>query len=359
MLKKMDIYQFSEDPAQANQNIDVETDADAGINNEPPDTHRDFVIYTRLQDLLDELQLNPEALKYTLLPVSPNFPLKVPAAFVKRIKKGDPDDPLLKQILPIESETTQVKGFLSDPVADLQHQVAPGLIHKYANRALLIATGACSIHCRYCFRREYPYEEASISDNNLDAVIDYLQNHKNIQEIILSGGDPLTLSNRRLGKLLDKLASIPHLKSLRIHSRQAIAMPERIDQGLIDMLSKSRFKTCMVIHCNHANEIDQTVIKQLSLLRQAGIMLLNQSVLLKGVNDNVQTLCNLSEKLYQAGVLPYYINALDRVQGSAHFLVEDEDAKNLVNTMRESLPGYLVPRLVKDIPGKKSKTILA
>jgi len=333
MLKKLDIYQFSEAP-------------------------RDIAIFTRLQDLLDVIQLNPETLDFEPLTVSSDFPLKVPVAFVKRIKKGDPDDPLLKQILPVESEARRVESFLSDPVADLQHQVVPGLIHKYSNRALLIATGACSIHCRYCFRREYPYEGASISDHNLDAAINYIQDHKNIHEIILSGGDPLTLSNRRLGKLLEKLAGIPHLKSLRIHSRQAIAMPERIDHDLVDLFSKNRFSTCMVIHCNHANEIDQTVVKQLALLQQAGIMLLNQSVLLKGVNDNVQTLCNLSEKLYQAGVLPYYINVLDRVQGSAHFLVEDEDAKTLVNTMRESLPGYLVPRLVKDVPGKKAKTIL-
>ena len=333
MLKKLDIYQFSEAP-------------------------RDFVIFTRLQDLLDAVQLTPEALNFEPLTISSDFPLKVPVAFVKRIKKGDPDDPLLKQILPVENETRQVESFLSDPVADLQHQVVPGLIHKYANRALFIATGACSIHCRYCFRREYPYEAASISEHNLDAAINYLQDHKNIHEIILSGGDPLTLSNRRLEKLLDKLAGIPHLKSLRIHSRQAIAMPERIDHGLIDLLSTSRFKACMVIHCNHANEIDQTVARHLSLLHEAGITLLNQSVILKGVNDNVQTLCNLSEQLYQAGVLPYYINALDRVQGSAHFLVEDEDAINLINAMRESLPGYLVPRLVKDIPGEKAKTIL-
>lgn len=319
-------------------------------------------IITSLNELLQFVQLTPETkafAKLKLLNTPSAFPLRVPVAYAKRIKKGDPNDPLLKQILPVNEENQRHNDFLSDPVNDLNHQPVPGLIHKYSNRALLITTGACSIHCRYCFRREFPYADFSLLNQNLDAVISYLHQHTNIQEIILSGGDPLTLSNRRLQKLLDRLAEVPHLKHLRIHSRQPIALPDRIDHELIDMLAQNRLKTCMVIHCNHGNEIDQAVIESLSRLHQAGIVLLNQSVLLKGVNNNIQTLSDLSLRLYEACVLPYYINVLDRVQGSAHFLVDDEAAKALVNGMRDSLPGYLVPRLVKDIPGKGAKTILA
>ncbi len=318
-------------------------------------------IITRLEDLLSFVQLKPQAfaINQQQLITNSNFPLRVPLAYAKRIRKGDPHDPLLRQIIPLKDEHLSRFDFTVDPVADLKYQAAPGLIHKYADRALFITTGACAIHCRYCFRREYPYEQAAISDQDLELVIDYLHRHPAITEIILSGGDPLTLSHRRLTNLLEKLAVIPHLKNLRIHSRQPIVMPDRIDPALITLLSQLRFKTCVVIHCNHANEIDHNVIERLALLKQAGILLLNQSVLLKGVNDHAETLYDLSHRLYQAGVLPYYLNVLDRVRGSVHFLVEDEQAKRLINELRASLPGYLVPRLVKDIPGKAAKTILA
>lgn len=319
----------------------------------------DSQIITRIEDLLDYLQLSSEPLKKLHPLLSSDFPLRVPMAFAKRIKKADPKDPLLRQVLPLEDEKLRHPDFISDPVEDLNYQAVPGLIHKYPNRALLIATGICGIHCRYCFRREFPYPAASISDRNLDAVINYLLEHPSIEEIILSGGDPLTLSNRRLGNLLQRLSAVPHLKKLRIHSRQAIVMPSRINKELLVLLTELPFKACLVLHCNHANEIDQSVINQLSQLKTAGILLLNQSVILKGVNDNVEALCDLSQRLYDAGALPYYINALDRVQGSVHFLVEDEEAIQLVNEMRKHLPGYLVPRLVKDIPGRQAKTLLA
>ncbi|HEY9134629.1 MAG TPA: EF-P beta-lysylation protein EpmB [Pseudomonadales bacterium] len=319
-------------------------------------------IISSLDELLQFVQLTPETkafAKLKLLNTPGTFPLRVPVAYAKRIKKGDPNDPLLKQILPVNEESQRHDDFLSDPVDDLNHQPVPGLIHKYSSRALLITTGACSIHCRYCFRREFPYADFSLLNQNLDAVISYLHQHKNIQEIILSGGDPLTLSNRRLENLLEKLAEVAHLKHLRIHSRQPIVIPDRIDQELIDLLAQNRLKTCVVIHCNHGNEIDQAVLESLLRLHRAGIVLLNQSVLLKGVNNNLQTLSDLSLRLYEASVLPYYINVLDRVQGSVHFLVDDEAAKALIKGMRDKLPGYLVPRLVKDIPGKDAKTILA
>lgn len=308
------------------------------------------------EELLRELQL-PLDLLPAARRASELFPLRVPRSFVQRMEKANPDDPLLRQVLPLTHELELHAGFVTDPTADGEAAVIPGLLNKYQGRALLITTPACAIHCRYCFRRHFPYEEHH-GLNQADTVARYLAEHENINELILSGGDPLTLSNRRLHSLTDRLHDIPHLKRLRIHSRQPIVLPERIDHGLLDWLDSLPWQTVMVIHCNHPNEIDLRVSQQLSLLRPHLTSLLNQSVLLKGVNDDVETLVRLSEKLFANQVLPYYLHTLDPVQGAQHFHVDQTRTKELFQQTMQRLPGYLVPRLVTEIPGAGSKVPL-
>jgi EF-P beta-lysylation protein EpmB len=283
------------------------------------------------------------------------FPLRVPLSYLMRIKKGDPNDPLLRQVLPLDCEAQTIKGYSDDPVGDLASQKIPGLLHKYKGRALLITSAACGIHCRYCFRRNFPYNDAKLSHNHWQQSLNYLANHPDVSEIILSGGDPFSLSDEKLDDLLTALEKISHIKTLRVHTRLPIVIPQRITKSLINRLTKSPLKTVVVVHVNHANEIDNAVIEAMSKLRHAGVILLNQSVLLHKVNDSTAALEQLSHTLFDSGILPYYLHQLDKVNGAAHFAVESNQALELVNILRQRLPGYLVPRLVEERAGEPSK----
>jgi EF-P beta-lysylation protein EpmB len=286
------------------------------------------------------------------------FPLRVPRGYVARMRRGDPDDPLLRQVLPLGAELNEVPGFGDDPVGDRRAMAAPGVLHKYARRVLLTATGACAIHCRYCFRRHYPYAEANAASHGWRPALDLIAADPTIEEVILSGGDPLTLSDRRLGDFATAAATIPHLRRLRIHTRLPIVLPERVDSNLLAWLRASRLKPVVVVHANHANEIGESVGQALAALADAGVVLLNQSVLLGGVNDSADVLAALSTALFDAGVMPYYLHLLDRVQGAAHFEVEEADAGVLMAQLRARLPGYLVPRLVREEAGAPAKTLV-
>lgn len=287
------------------------------------------------------------------------FGLKVPRGFVSRMRRGDPGDPLLRQVLPLAAELEEAPGFVADPVADLASEAAPGLLRKYAGRSLLVATGACGVHCRYCFRREYPYADHAAGGGRWREAVAAIAADPSIHEAILSGGDPLSLGNARLASLVDALGDIPHLRRLRIHTRQPVVLPERVDEGLLALLRRTRLATVVVVHANHAAEIDGNVAAALAAMAGRGAMLLNQSVLLAGVNDSVESLAALSERLAEAGVLPYYLHLLDRVRGAAHFEVPEAVAVALVEELRNRLPGYLVPRLVREEAGAGSKTPVA
>ncbi|MDK9687475.1 EF-P beta-lysylation protein EpmB [Halomonas sp. LC1] len=286
------------------------------------------------------------------------FEICVPDAYLARIVPNDPNDPLLRQILPTGDEAAAPPGYVTDPLEEADHRPVKGLIHKYANRVLLIASPACAINCRYCFRRHFPYHENSPSRAQWQEALDYLRADTTIHEAILSGGDPLAASDRQLAWLVKQLESIPHLKRLRIHTRLPVVIPDRVDESLLGWLGSTRLQKVVVLHINHANEIDQAVLDACTRLKQAGVTLLNQSVLLRGINDSVTTLAALSERLFEAGVLPYYLHVLDPVQGAAHFDVPDSEAQALIQALLEHLPGFLMPRLVREVPGKMSKTPL-
>ncbi|MDH3980630.1 MAG: EF-P beta-lysylation protein EpmB [Gammaproteobacteria bacterium] len=304
-------------------------------------------------ELLRLLEIDPARLK--IQPLANDFPLRVPHGFVRRMSRGDIHDPLLRQVLPVSEETLKIEGFCHDPLAEIAAMPSPGLLHKYRGRALLTVTGACAVHCRYCFRRHFPYSDANPAMEHLEQSIRYLGQHPDIGEIILSGGDPLSLTDNRLQALCEQLSALPQLHTLRIHTRLPVVLPERVDASLLDWIGTQRMKVVMVLHCNHANEIDTDVRAAMQQLTQAGVTLLNQSVLLRGVNDSAQALVQLSETLFTAGILPYYLHMLDRVQGAAHFAVSEARANELLARVRASLPGYLVPRLVQEIPGAHSK----
>lgn len=286
------------------------------------------------------------------------FDICVPEAFLRRITPQQRNDPLLRQILPLNDETLQLPGYIADPLDEMQQRPAKGVIHKYAGRVLLIASPNCAINCRYCFRRHFPYTDNSPSRAQWQEAFDYLQANPGIQEVILSGGDPLAANDRHLAWLVAQLEQIPNLKRLRIHTRLPIVIPDRVEPALLDWLNQTRLQTVMVLHANHANEIDQAVLEACQRLNQAGVTLLNQSVLLRGVNDSVATLAALSERLFEARIMPYYLHVLDPVQGAAHFNVPDDEARKLVTRLRDQLPGFLMPRLVREIPGEASKTPL-
>ena len=283
------------------------------------------------------------------------FPLRVPRGFVARMRRGDPSDPLLRQVLPLDDEMRPMPGFGLDAVGDGAAKTAPGVIQKYRGRALLVATGSCAIHCRYCFRRHFPYAEETAARDGWRDAVDLIRQDASIEEVLLSGGDPLSLSNGKLAELTGALADIPHLRRLRIHSRLPIVVPERVDDGLMGWLSTLPWPVTLVVHANHANEFDGTVDAALGRLRAAGVHLLNQAVLLRGVNDSVDALGALSERGFAAGVLPYYLHQLDRVAGVAHFEVDDAHARALHAGLAARLSGYLVPRLVREIPGDTGK----
>ncbi|MGH8282473.1 MAG: EF-P beta-lysylation protein EpmB [Gammaproteobacteria bacterium] len=308
--------------------------------------------------LLQMLELDP-ALVEPARAAGKDFPLCVPRAFVSRMHKGDAADPLLRQVLPLGEELEDVPGFSDDPVGDLPSSRHPGVLHKYRGRVLLIATGACGVNCRYCFRRHFPYAEETARHQGWHDALEYLRADASISEAILSGGDPLSLTDRVLAELVNALEQIPHIKRLRIHTRQPIVLPSRVDAALLTWLRDCRLQKVVVVHVNHARELDTAVVEALSRLRTAGAVLFNQSVLLRGVNDSVKVLVGLSEALFAAGVIPYYLHQLDRVRGAAHFEVAEAEARILIGELRARLPGYLLPRLVREIPGTPSKVPLA
>ncbi len=286
------------------------------------------------------------------------FAVFVPPSYLARIRPGDPADPLLGQVLPLSAEGTVVPGFTTDPVGETAARLRPGVLQKYAGRALLIVTGACAIHCRYCFRRHFPYEEAPHGTGAWEAALATVAADDTIQEVILSGGDPLMLVDPRLAMLVEKIAAIEHVTRLRIHTRLPIVVPSRITSELIAWLTSTRLAPVMVVHVNHAQELADDVATALAKLRHSGVTLLNQAVLLRGVNDTVDAQQALSERLIEVGVVPYYLHQLDRVAGAAHFEVPIEEGRKIVAELRKRLPGYLVPRYVREIAGEPYKSVL-
>lgn len=284
------------------------------------------------------------------------FPLRVTKYYASLIEKGNDQDPLLLQILPDQQESQHMPGYKLDAVGDLKAMPVAGLIHKYANRVLLTLTGACPIHCRYCFRRHFPYSDARLDTGPESPVIEYLSQHREIKEVILSGGDPLMLSDEKLSALINQLNQIPHIQYLRLHSRLMSVLPDRINDSFIKAIQKFDGKVSFVSHINHPNEISNINQQSFKLLTQQGFQLLNQSVLLKGINDSSETLITLSYKLYDSQILPYYLHTLDKVQGAAHFDLGSKRQCQIHSEMRNNLPGYLVPKIVNELSGQQAKT---
>ncbi len=295
--------------------------------------------------------LLPDALK-----ASNSFELRVPHAFLNRMEQGNPEDPLLRQVLPLGDECKHIEGYSSDPLAEASQNPCNGIIHKYRGRLLLITSSACAVNCRFCFRRHFPYQDNQLSGTHLQQAIEYIAADPTIHEVILSGGDPLAGNDRRLALLAAELNNIEHVNILRIHTRLPIMIPSRITTEMLNWFTTQRLKPVMVIHCNHPDEIDDSVRAAFNKLRQAGVTLLNQSVLLKGINDNTDTLERLSHTLFQSGITPYYLHVLDKVQGAAHFDLPEEKAIELIEELKSRCPGYLVPRLAREVPGKPGKT---
>lgn len=307
--------------------------------------------FTNWKELADFLHLNALQREYILKKSA--FPLNLPRRIADKIKKETLDDPLLKQFLPTLKENEISSEFPPDPVKDHYFQKTPKLLKKYQGRVLLVCTSACAMHCRYCFRQNFDYET---SHKLFEEELQYISQDNTLQEVILSGGDPLSLSNSQLNDLLDRMEAIPHIKILRFHTRFPIGIPERIDGELVKSLSNRRYQIYFVIHSNHALELDEDVLKALKALQKNQVILLNQSVLLQGVNDDVATLKDLCLKLIHNGILPYYLHQLDKVQGSAHFEVMEEKGKELIKSLSKELPGYAIPKYVKEIPGQHNKT---
>ena len=283
------------------------------------------------------------------------FGVRVPRGFAKRICPSDPGDPILRQVLPVAAEAEPAEGFSDDPVGELAAARRGGVLQKYHGRALLVVTPVCAVHCRYCFRRHFPYSDHALSGRQWAAALELIAADPTLAEVILSGGDPLTVPDDRLSRLVDDITAIPHVRRLRLHTRVPIVLPERVDEALVGWLARVRLPVVVVVHANHANEIDDDVRRALAVLRGCGVTLLNQSVLLAGVNDSVEALCELTERLFEAGALPYYLHLLDRVRGAAHFEVPEAEALRLVAGVRDRMPGYLVPRLVREVAGAPSK----
>jgi len=309
------------------------------------------------QELLKKLNIEDSSL--ISRQANKDFPLRVPAGFISRMNQGDPDDPLFKQVWPSVAEENEAAGFIEDPLNEVNRQVSPGLLHKYPGRVLLVLTGACAIHCRYCFRRHFPYSDSNTSGENLNRAIEYLQNETSVTEVILSGGDPLSVSDERLSDLVSRLEKIPHIKRLRIHTRFPVVVPERINDACLEWLTKTRLQPVIILHVNHANELDKSVELAILKLRNQNIPLFNQAVLLKGINDSTQALVDLSEALFSYGIIPYYLHLLDPVSGASHFEVDEYRAKSLMNEIQKTLPGYLVPKLVREDADMPHKTVVA
>lgn len=285
-----------------------------------------------------------------------NFPLKVPQNFVKKMQKGDIHDPLLRQILPTFAETLNMAGFSTDPLSEKTSNPVKGVIHKYASRVLIPVTGACVVNCRYCFRQHFDYHENMPSRENWQDIVHYIEQNPAVNEVILSGGDPLSLSNRRVFDILDILNNIPQIQTIRLHSRVPVMIPERLDNALLEKFRQSRCQIVLVIHANHPNELDDDNVFYFKRARLAGVTLLNQTVLLKDINNDADILAMLSEKLWRAGVLPYYLHVLDKVAGAGHFLVFDSEAVQIYWDLLAKCAGYLVPKLVRETPDEPFKT---
>jgi len=302
-----------------------------------------------LPDLLESIRLSPNDFDFALLE-KPEFKLKIPASFLARIKPAAPKDPLLLQILPRQSELDETAGFSCDPLCETTVNSVSGLIKKYPKRALLIASSNCPVHCRYCFRKNFNYAD----NHNLQPALSALRLDQSINEAILSGGDPLSLDNSKLKSLIQKLEDMPQIKTLRIHTRFPIAVPARVNSGLLEILANTRFNLVVVTHINHPQEIDNLAQEKLKLLSSYAI-LFNQTVLLAEINDNADIQIKLAQKLINCGVIPYYLHMLDKIQGAAHFAVKESKAREILQVMQDSLPGYLAPRLVREIAGRKSR----
>ena len=304
--------------------------------------------------LLEALDL-PELCTTVAWPEPHEFAMRVPRAYVARMRRGDASDPLLRQVLPLDAERRTVEGYAADAVGDAAARAESGVIRKYDGRALFVTTGSCAVHCRYCFRRHFPYGEESAARAHWGPAVEWVRANPDVSELILSGGDPLSLSSAKLAELTDALRGIAHLKRLRIHTRLPVVLPNRVDGELLAWLSALPWPVSIVLHANHANELDTHVAEACARLRGAGAVLLNQSVLLRGVNDDAEALAALSERLFEIGVVPYYLHQLDRVAGTAHFEVPDERARELASSLARRLPGYLVPRLVREVAGAPHK----
>jgi len=287
------------------------------------------------------------------------FPLRVPQAFIARMRKGDVRDPLLAQVLPLDIEQQLVEGYNNNPLQEANYNPIAGLLHKYKNRVLLTVTGSCAINCRFCFRRSFPYEQNNPGKAGWQEVIDYIAADSEIDEVILSGGDPLNASDKSLLWLSEKLAEIPHLQRLRVHTRLPVIIPARVTDELLTWLTGTRLKSIVILHVNHAQELDHTTQMALQRLAEQHVTLLSQSVLLRGINDSAEALVNLSKRLFECRVLPYYLHIMDKTQGAAHFDVPMEKAKLLHGEMAKQLSGYLVPRLVQEVPGMPAKVVIA
>ncbi|MDC4443468.1 EF-P beta-lysylation protein EpmB [Acinetobacter baumannii] len=309
-------------------------------------------------ELLNLLELSTDQLLSGAILASEKFKLRVPRAFVGKMNAKDPLDPLLLQVLPHHLELEEHPEFVTDPLGEEAANQLPGVLHKYKSRFLLTLTGACAVHCRYCFRRHFPYQENLPKNENWLNIKNYIESNPDINEVILSGGDPLTLSNRKLALWLERLSSLKQVKILRIHSRVPIVIPNRIDEELISLLKNSRLRIILVVHSNHASELDDFTCSKLLQLSEHHITVLNQAVLLKGVNDSAQTLTDLSYRLFEARVMPYYLHVLDKVKGAQHFDLIPSEIDAIYQDVLASLPGYLVPKLVREIAGEKNKTPL-
>ena len=288
-----------------------------------------------------------------------DFPLRVPQPFVDRMQPGNPNDPLLMQVLPVSAELESVQGYTPDPLEEASSNPLAGIVHKYANRLLLVVSPTCAINCRYCFRRHFPYDENRQSKQQWQIALDYIRNHSEINEVIYSGGDPLAANDHFLGWLTEQIAKIPHIRRLRIHTRLPVVIPSRIDQAFLSWATATRLKPIVVLHINHSNEIDTQLADSIRRLQDCGIRVLNQTVLLRGINDSADSLAKLSESLFDCDVMPYYLHLLDPVAGASHFDLHENHAKTVYKELQAILPGFLVPRLVREIPDKPCKTIIA
>lgn len=308
----------------------------------------------KAEELFEYLCLDQASLQH----INHKFPIKTTKNYASRIKKNDIHDPLLKQILPNENILAAVPGYSDDPLNEKNAIKVPGLLHKYHGRVLVTVTGACAIHCQYCFRQHYPYEGNTPSRAGWKNIVNYISENPSISEVIYSGGDPLMAKDSLLAELTEQLVKIKHLKRLRIHTRLPVVLPQRICDEFFDWMDPLSLQKVMVLHINHPNEIDNELIDAVQKLSAHKITVLNQSVLLRGVNDSAETLAELSEKLFSCGVMPYYLHMLDKVHGAEDFEVDEKEALSIFEELRKKVSGFLLPRLVREVAGELSKVAM-